>query len=185
MKYKRPDWDEYFMAMAVVASTRAVCKHVKAGCVIVYDNRIVGTGYNGMPPGLINCEEFGCRKEKLGLDYKKSINMGKCDGVHAEMNALANLTQMSYQGATVYVTIFPCKDCAKNLLAYKVKRIVYKREYDKGDSANSMRLLKEAGVEVKRLDLSGERMLEILFLHPGVDFDVFSEKDKEKALLDH
>ena len=178
MAYKRPDWDEYFMAIALVVSTRAVCKHVKAGCVIVYDKRIVGTGYNGTPPRIKNCAEVGCRKEMLGLDYKKSINMGKCDGVHAEVNALANLTQIFHKGATVYSTIFPCKHCVKNLLAYNVSRVVYKREYDKGDSRDSRRLLEEAGVEIQQLDLDAKRVVEILFNHPDVDFDVFSDKDK-------
>jgi len=175
----RPNWDEYFMAMAVLASIRSSCKHVRAGCVIVLDKRIIGTGYNGAPVGVKqNCLDLNCRKESLGLDYKDSLNTGKCIGVHAEMNALANLSREIHKGAVLYITIFPCPSCVKNLLAYNIKKVIYKREYDKEESELSMKLFKEAGVEVEQLDLSPLRLKEILFKHQDVDFDVFSKEEK-------
>lgn len=168
----RPNWDEYFMAMAILASTRASCKHVRAGSIIVLDNRIIGTGYNGAPPGVKkNCLEANCRKENLGLKYNESLNTGKCIGVHAEMNALANLSREIHQGATLYTTIFPCPACAKSLLAYNIKKVVYKREYDPEESKLSMALFKEAGVKVERLDLSSEKLKQIIFNQHEVDFD--------------
>src|SRR3989338_8531848 len=178
----RPSWDEYFMTMAVVASSRATCRHVKAGCVIVLDKRIIGTGYNGAPPRIINCLEAGCRKENLGFEYKGSLNKGLCIGVHAEMNALANITRNISKGATVYISIFPCMACAKNLLAYNVSRIVYRREYDKEEAERARRLLKEAGVILEQLDISAEKIINIIFNSPKVDFDTFSEEEKAKIL---
>jgi len=179
---QRPGWDEYFMAIAILASTRASCKHVRAGCVIVLDKRIIGTGYNGAPPGVEkNCLEAGCYKEKKGVGYKKAFDVGKCIGVHAEMNALANLSRGIHKGATLYITIFPCPSCAKNLLAYNIKRVVYKREYDLEESKLSMKLFKEADVEVEQLDLSKEKLMKFLFEQHNVDFDVFSEKEKNKT----
>jgi len=176
----RPNWDEYFMAMAVLASTRASCMHVRAGAVIVLDKRIIGTGYNGAPVGVKdNCLDVGCNKESKGMGYREAFNVGKCIGVHAEMNALANLSREIHKGATLYVTIFPCPTCAKNLLAYNIKKVVYKREYDPEESELSMALFKEAGVEIEKLDLSPEKIKEILFNQGAVDFDVFSEEEKK------
>ena len=168
------------MAMAVLASTRASCKHVRAGAVIVLDKRIIGTGYNGTPVGVKdNCLDANCRKENLGFNYKDSLNTGKCIGVHAEMNALANLSREIHKGATLYITVFPCPACAKNLLAYNIKRVVYKREYDKEESELSMKLFKEAGVEVEQLDLDPEKLKKFLFDQDNVDFDVFSGEEKK------
>jgi len=177
----RPTWDEYFMAIAILVSSRSSCRNVRAGSVIVLDKRIIGTGYNGAPPGVKeNCLDYGCRKEISGLSYRESLNTGKCIGVHAEMNALANLSREIHKGATLYTTIFPCPACAKNLLAYNIKRIVYKKEYDKSESELSLRLFEEAGVEIEKLDLSSEKVKKILFSRQNVEFDVFSGEEKQK-----
>jgi dCMP deaminase len=172
----RPNWDEYFMAIAVLASTRSSCKHVRAGSVVVLDNRIIGTGYNGAPPGINeNCLKAGCRKEQHGLEYGKTFDTGKCVAVHAEMNALANLTRGIHHGATLYTTVLPCPPCAKNLLAYNIKRIVYMGNYDSEESKLSMARFKEAGVQVDRLDLSKERLKEMVFDTKMRLFDAFTQ----------
>ena len=172
--FRRPSWDEYFMAIAIIVSSRATCTNVRAGSVIVLDKRIIGTGYNGAPAGIKrNCLETGCRKEKKGLDFKESLNTGNCIGIHAEMNALANLSREIHQGATLYTTIFPCPTCAKNLLAYNIKRVVYKREYDKDETRLSLALFKEGGIKVDKLDISEKRMMELAFNQHNVRFDIF------------
>ncbi len=172
---KRPNWDEYFMSMAILASTRASCQHVRAGSAIVLDNRIIGTGYNGVPPGVENnCLESGCYKEKVGEKYGESFGSRKCLGVHAEMNALANLSREIHKGATLYVTIFPCPACAKNLLAYNIRRVVYTGEYDSEETSLSMKLFKEAGIKVEKMDFSEEKFKEIIFNQKKVKFGVFS-----------
>lgn len=175
-QHRRPSWDEYFMSIAILASTRASCQHVRAGSVIVLDNRIIGTGYNGVPPGVkSNCLESGCYKEKVGERYGESFGSRKCMGVHAEMNALANLSREIHKGATLYVTIFPCPACAKNLLAYNIRRVVYTGEYDPEEANLSMKLFKEADVKVDKMDISEEKMKDILFNQRKVKFGVFSK----------
>ena len=172
----RPSWNEYFMAIAVLISSRSSCNHVRAGSVIVIDNRIIGTGYNGAPPGIKqNCLDAGCRKEKHGLEYGKTFDTGRCIAVHAEMNALANLSREIHQGATLYTTIFPCPPCAKHLLAYKIKKVVYMNDYDKEESKISKAMFDEAGIEVEKLDLNKERLTEIAFDTKMRLFDVFKE----------
>lgn len=179
----RPSWDEYFMAMAVVASTRASCHHVRAGSVIVQENRIIGTGYNGAPPGIKNCLDFGsCRKEAAGVTYKDSMNSGLCVGVHSEVNALAHLTKIANKGVTIYVTVFPCHSCAKTLISYEIKRVVFKKNYDLREFERTKALFEEAGVVVEQLDLTPERTVDILFNHPNVGFDVFTKEEKDKVL---
>jgi dCMP deaminase len=162
------------MAIAVLVSSRTSCKHVRAGSVIVLDNRIIGTGYNGAPSGIKqNCLDAGCRKEQQGLEYGKTFDTGRCIGVHAEMNALANLSREIHQGATLYTTVFPCPPCAKHLLAYNIKKVVYMGDYDTEESKLSMARFKEAGVKVDKLELSKERLKEIAFDTRMRLFDVF------------
>ena len=177
----RPSWDEYFMKWALDVASRSSCFNVHAGSVVVLDNRMIGTGYNGAPPGVKSCLERGaCYKEtKTGKKYEDTMNTGRCIGVHSEMNALAHLNKLIYKGVTLYVTIFPCTSCAKNLLAYGVKRIVFKREYDEGELGLVLDLFQEAGIEVCQLDLSPERYLDIGFNHPNVKFDIWSAEEKQ------
>jgi dCMP deaminase len=162
---ERPSWDEYFMKIAIAISSRSSCVKVHSGSVIVLDNKIIGTGYNGAPPGIKSCiERGGCYKEIVtGQDYKDTLNTGKCIGVHSEMNALAHLNNILYKGAVLYTTIFPCSKCAKTLLAYNIKKIVFKKVYEEKDMETSMNLFKEAGVEVCNLDMSKERSMDIDF----------------------
>lgn len=182
MTQKRCSWDEYFMAIAILASSRSSCHHVRAGSVIVLGKRIIGTGYNGAPCGVKeNCIDAGCRKEKSGIRYDEAFNIGKCVGVHAEMNALANLSREIHQGATLYTTVFPCPSCAKNLMAYNIKKVVYKREYSEEESMLSRALLEHAGIRIEQLDMTPERLRDVVFNLPSVDFDVFSEEERKSV----
>jgi len=163
------------MAMAIVASSRSSCHNVRAGSVIVSDNHIIGTGYNGTPPGIEkNCIEHGCRKELSGIKYESQFNIGKCIGIHAEMNALANVSRKIYTGSTLYTTIFPCPSCAKNILAYKFKKVIYLKEYDKEETETSMALFKEAGIEIEKIDITKEKFDEIIFSRDAKKFGVFN-----------
>ncbi len=160
---ERPSWDEYFMGIAILTASRSSCRHVEAGSVIVRDKQIVGTGYNGAPPGLENCLKAGCRKERKGLEYGESLNTGSCVGVHSEMNALGHLKAIGSKGIEIYTTIFPCHDCAKNLLPYGLQKLVFKSLYDPEESKSTLELFSEAEVEIYRLDLSPERLMDIIF----------------------
>ncbi len=178
---ERPSWDEYFMKMAISASSRSSCFKVHAGSIITFENRIIGTGYNGAPPGVKSClERGGCHKEFVtGDSYEKQLNIPGCIGVHSEMNALAHVTSLLYKGATIYTTIFPCVQCSKTLLAYGIKRIVFKREYDKREIDVSMKIFSEAGVEVSQLDLSKERIIDMDFNTRNAVFDIWSSEEKK------
>ena len=154
----RPSWDEYFMLLAIGISSRATCHNVQAGTVIVSDNQIIGTGYNGAPGKVKNnCLITGCRKQLKGLNYEESLGSGECIGVHSEMNALGHLTKLNNKKITVYLTIFPCHTCAKNLLSYDIENIVLKKSYSNKEMQSTMDLFQEAGVEVYQLNLSKER----------------------------
>ena len=170
----RPNWDEYFMKIALDVASRSSCFNVRAGSVLVLNKRIIGTGYNGAAQGIASClERGGCFKEiKTGKEYSETMNSGTCIGVHSEMNALAHLTGLIHRGATLYVTIFPCVSCIKNLLSYGIKKIIFKRAYDENEISLGLDLLQEGNVEVYQLNLSPERYIDMGFDNLNVKFDI-------------
>lgn len=117
----RPSWREYFLSMATVVSTRATCPRKSVGCVLVRDNRILVTGYNGSIPGGEHCTDAGCM-----------IENGHCvRTVHAEVNAVAQAAKsgISIEGATAYVTITPCYTCKKVLISAGVRNFEWGQNY--------------------------------------------------------
>lgn len=172
---ERPSWDEYFMKLAISTSSRSSCFNVHSGSVIVLDNRIVGTGYNGAPPGMKSCLERGkCFKEQItGQLYKDNIGKGNCIGTHSEMNALANLNKSIHKGATIYTTIFPCPHCAKMILAYGIKKIVFKKKYDEKEMEMSIMMFNEAKVQLFQMDISKERIIDIDINLRGAVFNLW------------
>jgi dCMP deaminase len=178
----RPTWDEYYMKIAIGLSSRSSCIKVHSGSVIVHGNRVIGSGYNGAPPGIRSCLEKGfCTKEyRTGKDYEKTLNTGQCIGVHSEMNALANTNTTVHKGFTLYTTILPCHVCAKTLIAHGIKRVVFKKMYDEEEAKRVIDLFIEAGIQVDELDLSPERLIDIDFGYRKLTFDVWSEEEKEK-----
>jgi len=178
----RPTWNEYFMKVAITLSSRSSCVKVHSGSVIVHNKSIVGEGYNGAPPGIKTCLEKGaCTKElKTGQKYEDTLNTGQCIGVHSEMNALAHTNTTIHRGATIYTTILPCHVCAKTLISHGIKRVVFKRMYDKEEAKRVIELFKEAKIQVDELDLSPKRLIDIDFSYRKLKFDIWSEKEKEK-----
>lgn len=114
----RPTWDEYFMNMAKVVSTRATCLRAKHGCVLVKDKRIISTGYNGSPPGVKHCVDDGC--------ILINNHCERCN--HAEVNAICNAAKHgnSTQGTVAYITGEPCLECIRTLICAGVNKIYYK-----------------------------------------------------------
>lgn len=119
----RPDWDQYFLQMAQMVSTRSTCNRKQVGCVLTRDNRILSTGYGGSIKGQPHCLDVGC-----DIDERTG---GCIRTVHAEMNALAQAARngVSTDGATAYVTMSPCYWCFKTLVNAGVVRIFYSEEY--------------------------------------------------------
>ena len=118
---KRPDWDEYVLKLAMLASERATCPRMHCGCVLVKKKDVVATGYNGSIPGDVHCEDSEC----LVIDDHCVRT------VHAEMNALIQAAKRghSIEGATAYVTNMPCTTCAKALITAGIERVVVFSEY--------------------------------------------------------
>lgn len=134
----KPNWDEYFMAIARIIATRSNCDRLHTGAVLVKDKRITATGYNGAPPGQPTCDEVGHLMED-----------GHCvRTVHAEHNVLlqvARLQGSSTEGSTLYTLYSPCIHCAKYIIAAGVKRIVYGKVYR---NSNVIQYLQTAGIDV-------------------------------------
>ena len=126
---KRPTIDEYFMKMAHLAKTRSTCLRRKVGAVIVMDNRVLSTGYNGAPKGLAHCRDVGCAREKLNIPPGERHEL--CRGVHAEQNAIiqAAVFGTSIKNGIIYTTNHPCVVCAKLLINACIQEIVYDDDY--------------------------------------------------------
>jgi dCMP deaminase len=129
IEHGRPDWDTYFMAIAMMAATRSTCLRRQVGAVVTRDRQIVSTGYNGAPSGTAHCLETGCLRERLGVPSGERQEM--CRGSHAESNAIAQAARMGIatDGATLYCTHEPCSLCTKVILNAGVVRVVYMRPY--------------------------------------------------------
>jgi len=118
---KRLNRDEYFLSLCNIVAARATCDRLWAGCVIVVDDEIAATGYNGAPSGLPECDEVG-HLMVLGEDGREHCKRT----IHAEQNALyqAKKRYKNLEGATVYINATPCEICLSELLKWGVKRIV-------------------------------------------------------------
>jgi len=140
---ERPGWDEYFMEVTEVVSKRSTCLRRKVGAIIVRDKRILATGYNGAPSGLLHCRETGCLRTKLGIPSGERQEL--CRGLHAEQNAIiqASLYGFSVQGGTLYSTTAPCATCAKMIINAGIVRVVFREGYP---DELAQELLREAGV---------------------------------------
>ena len=138
----RPDWDTYFLKLAMLASERATCPRMHCGCVLVKDNHVLSTGYNGSLPGTPHCYDAGC----LVVD-NHCVRTN-----HAEMNAICQATRhgMALAGATAYVTNLPCTACAKALIAVGIIRVVIFSDYH--DSL-AEHFFQESGVKLVRLPM--------------------------------
>lgn len=148
MSIKRPEWDEYFMEIAEVAQKRSTCIRRNVGAVIVKDNRILATGYNGVPSKIEHCGERGCLRDKMNIPSGQRHEL--CLGIHAEQNAIVQAAYMgvSIDGGTLYCTNQPCVLCAKMLINAGVKRIVIKEGYP---DELAKEILDEAGLQVELL----------------------------------
>ena len=147
-KPSRPSWDEYFMSIAQVVSSRSNCMKRHVAAIIVKDKRIVSTGYNGTPRGVKNCDEGGCPRCNGFTDGGK--NLDECTCSHGEENAIV---QAAYHGTPLksgimYTTYSPCLTCSKMIINAGLTEVVYNAEYPLSETA--LALLKEAGVTVRK-----------------------------------
>ncbi len=146
----RPDWDTYFMEIAMLVSRRSTCLRRQVGAVVVKERNILSTGYNGAPSGITHCEVTGCLREKLNVPSGERHEL--CRGLHAEQNAII---QAAYHGTAIkdsvlYCTNLPCSICSKMIINAGIKKIIYKDGYmDK----LAEEMITESGIEIERLEL--------------------------------
>ena len=118
---QRISWDEYFMAQSHLLSLRSTCSRLSVGATIVKDKRIVSGGYNGSIKGDEHCIDVGCK-----------VVEGHCvRTIHAEINAILQCSKFGVgtEGATIYVTHFPCLNCTKSIIQAGIKEICYANDY--------------------------------------------------------
>ena len=155
MSDKRSDyisWDEYFMGVAHLSGMRSKDPNTQVGaCIVSQDNKILSMGYNGFPLGCSD-DEFPWNRE--GEDNKYFYT------THSELNAILNYRGGSLEGATIYVTLFPCNECAKAIIQSGIREVVY--DDDKyADTAMviaSKKMLRAAGVTLRRYERSGREV---------------------------
>jgi dCMP deaminase len=163
-KQNRPHRNNYFMGIALAVRERADCKGQKVGAVIVVEDRIISTGYNGTPSKMRNCSDGGCvRCENRGKTYPSGTAYDLCICVHAEQNAILSAARfgISVQGATVYSTTQPCFGCLKEMLQAKVRQIYYIHPWaaarDAEQEGQYKRLMAEFENGVVRLEMEDPR----------------------------
>ena len=144
-------WDEYFMGIAVMSGMRSKDPNSQVGaCIVSKDNKILSMGYNGFPIGCSD-DEFPWAREGEPLDTKYVYV------THSELNAILNYRGGSLEGAKIYVTLFPCNECAKAIIQSGIRTIIY--DCDKyADTAAvraSKRMLNAAGVRYYQYTRSG------------------------------
>jgi dCMP deaminase len=131
---RRPDLDEYFGVMAEVVSSRGTCPRRRVGCVLVSDdNKVLATGYNGVPSGFAHCIDEPCE----GAKYRSGLGLDKCEAIHAEQNALLQTSDVKII-ATAYCTTAPCIHCLKLLLNTGCQRIVFNQDYPHSEASKAL-----------------------------------------------
>lgn len=154
---KRKDyisWDEYFMGIALLSAERSKDPNSQVGaCIVSPENKILSLGYNGMPIGM-NDDDMPWERDGKALETKY---MYVC---HAELNAILNCAGGNLRGSRVYVTLFPCNECAKALIQAGVSELVYLSDkyHDSDMSVASRRLFSMAGLKFRPYHPTGRRL---------------------------
>ena len=138
MSKKKSKYDKAYLRIAKEWGQLSYCQRKKVGAIIVRDKMIISDGYNGTPSGFENC----CEDED---------NTTKWYVLHAEANAISKVARstQSCEGATLYITLSPCKDCSKLIHQSGIKRVVYNQEYK---DCSGLDFLRKAGVEVDLIE---------------------------------
>lgn len=117
------------------------------GAIIVKDQRVVSTGYNGTPAGLINCNQGGCRR--CNRNVHQGLELDKCLCLHAEESAVLEAGRPRTLGATIYTTSFPCQLCTRKIIQAGIVRVVYNKNYD---SVLSREMFSFTDIEIVQLN---------------------------------
>lgn len=156
---ERITWDQFFMAQSNLLALRSTCTRLAVGATIVRDNRIIAGGYNGSISGGDHCNDHGC--------YVVENHCVRT--IHAEMNALLQCSKYGIPVAdsTLYVTHFPCLQCAKAIIQAGIKHVYYALDYRNNEYA--LQLFEQSGVSVahipfdeRKIDFSGDGKFDLM-----------------------
>ncbi|MDO5124837.1 MAG: dCMP deaminase family protein [Ruminococcus sp.] len=154
---KRQDylsWDEYFMGVALLSAGRSKDNNTQVGaCIVSDENKVLSVGYNGMPTGC-NDDDMPWEREGAPLDTKYPF---VC---HAELNAILNRITGSLKGAKIYVSLFPCNECAKAIIQSGIKEVIYiEDKYAQTDSVRASKMMFEmSGVKIRQYQMTGREI---------------------------
>lgn len=157
MSGKREDyinWDEYFMGVAHLSGLRSKDPNTQVGaCIVSKKNKILSMGYNGFPLGCSD-EEFPWAREGEELETKYPFV------THSELNAILNYRGGSLEGTKLYVSLFPCNECAKAIIQAGIKTVVYDSDKYAGTPMNiaSKKMFDAAGVEYVKYTRTGKKI---------------------------
>ena len=147
-------WDEYFMGIAKLAGMRSKDPNTQVGaCIVSEDNKILSMGYNGFPIGCSD-DDFPWAREGSMLETKYAFV------THSELNAILNYRGGSLVGSKLYVSLFPCNECAKAIIQAGIKEIVYETDKyaDTPSNIASKRMLDAAGIKYTRYEPTGRKI---------------------------
>lgn len=135
----RLNWDEYFITIALLAAKRSSCSRLHVGCVIINNNRVLATGYNGFLPGAPHIS-------RVQNDHEQFT-------VHAEQNSICDAASrgISLNNSTAYITHYPCLNCLKLLIASGIKNIKYLYDYHNNILTNEMIMENNISVTIIKL----------------------------------
>ncbi len=157
MSGKREDyinWDEYFMGVAHLSGMRSKDPNTQVGaCIVSNRNKILSMGYNGFPSGCSD-EEFPWAREGEELETKYPFV------THSELNAILNYRGGSLEGTKLYVSLFPCNECAKAIIQAGIRTVVYDSDKYAGTPSNvaSKKMFDAAGVEYIKYSRTGKKI---------------------------
>lgn len=145
-------WDKRFIDLSFQIGNWSSCYKAnrQVGAVIVKDKRIIATGYNGAPSGVLDCKEKGyCMRMRENI--QSGTQLERCYAIHAEQNAIIQAAKVgvSIEGATLYCTHRPCTICTKMIINAGIKRVVFKEDYP---DEFAVELFKEAGILVEKYE---------------------------------
>jgi dCMP deaminase len=129
---RRPTRADYYMGIAIAVRRRANCLGNRVGALLLLDDRVIATGYNGTPQNMRNCDEGGCERCANREKYRTSQGYDVCICVHAEQNALLSAARfgVATQGSELYTTMRPCFGCTKELLQARVRAVYYLHDWE-------------------------------------------------------
>lgn len=148
------NWDEYFMGIAILSAQRSKDPSTQVGaCIVSNENKILSVGYNGMPR---NCDDDIYPWDREG-DELNTKYMFVC---HAELNAILNYSGSDLKGSKVYVTLFPCNECAKALIQSGISEVIYYSDKysDSFSTLAAKRMFESAGIKMTAYKESGKEI---------------------------